>query len=159
MEAGYKQCRYCAQIERYLRKESKDLERFCKSKGIYYFFNPDDGSLDVLSKSGKWKVIVKGQKHSIWLYHGNNGGKDCGGPVPGFHMQKEKRNTLMGYMEYITKHDEYRTENPIYSIQKPVKGSKKKKKFRKREKRMREIQSIRYVDELLKNMSLGNIAY
>ncbi len=64
LEAGYKQCRYCAQIERYLRKENKDLERFCKSKGIYYFFNPDDGSLDVLSKSGKWKVIVKGQKAS-----------------------------------------------------------------------------------------------
>ncbi len=161
-EAGYKQCKYCAHIKKYLRREEKELDRYCKPKGGYYFFNPEDGSLEVLSKSGKWKVIVNGQKHFIWLYHRNNGETNLGGLVPGFHSQKVRCGTLMGYMEYIVKHDEYRNADPLYENQKhenTVIGSKKWRKDRRREKKIRRMQSIRYVDELLSNMSLGNIPY
>ena len=162
LDAGYVRCKYCAHINKYVRKEKKELDLYCGSKGVYYYFNRTDGALDVISRTGKWKIIVNGQRHFIWLYHKNNNGESSGDLVPGFHSQKIRSSSLMGYMEYIVRHDEYRIRNPLYESQihlNVMKGSKKWKKDRRREKNIRRIQSIRYVTELLNNMANGNIAY
>lgn len=161
-EEGYVQCKYCAHIKKYLNREEKELEEYCRPNGVYYFFNPTDGSIDVISHSGKWKIMVNGQKHFIWLYHKNNHGVNNRNLVPGYHSQKIRSSSLMGYMTYIVKHDQFREENPLYERQmhtNTTKGSKKWKKDQRRAERMRKTQSIRYVNELLENMSLGNIAY
>ena len=159
-EAGYVQCKYCAHIVKYLRKEEKELEKFCRSNGIYYRFNSEDGSLDVISPSGKWKIIVNGQKHFIWLYHKNNHGTNPGDPVPGYHSQKIRCSSLIGYMNYILKHDWYREENPLYESQRHhnlVKGSKRWKKEQRKADRIRKTQSIRYVMNLLDELSVGRV--
>ena len=69
----------------------------------------------------------------------------------------------MGYMDYIVKHDEYREENPLYANQikhpNSPKGSKKWKKDQRRAEKARRSSSIKYVMELLNNMSVGNLAY
>ena len=161
-DAGYVQCKYCSYIQKYLRKENTELEKYCKAKGIYFYFGRKDGSLDIISKSGKWKIIVNGRKNLIWLYHKNSHGFDKNDSfIKGYHSQKVRSSTLMGYMKYIVEHDEYRAANPLYSSQKSntVKGSRKWKKQQKREKKIRKMQGVRYVTELLNNMSLGNIAY
>ncbi len=160
-DAGYVQCRYCAYIKKYLKGNERDLEKYCRLNGVYFYFNPSDGSIDVISKSGKWKIIVNGQKHYIWLYHKNNHGCNSEDFVPGYHSQKIRCNTLQGYMDYIIKHDQYREEDPLYENQKhnTVKGSKKWKKQKKRADRIRRTQSIRYVRTLIDNIALGNIAY
>ena len=160
-DAGYVQCRYCAYIKKYLKGNERDLEKYCRLNGVYFYFNPSDGSIDVISKSGKWKIIVNGQKHYIWLYHKNNHGCNYEDFVPGYHSQKIRCNTLQGYMDYIIKHDQYREEDPLYENQKhnTVKGSKKWKKQKKRADRIRRTQSIRYVRALIDNIALGNIAY
>lgn len=161
-EAGDKQCKYCAYINKYLKKEEKELERFCRPNGVYYYYNPSDGSLDVISHSGKWKIIVNGQKNYIWLYHKNSRGSNYRDFVPGYHSQRIHSSSLMGYMRYIVEHDKYRENNPLYERQKhtnTVKGSKKWKKDQRRAEQIRRKQSIRYVNELLENMARGNIAY
>ena len=161
-DAGYVQCKYCSHIKKYLNREEKQLEKYCRPNGVYFYFNSADGSLDVISRSGKWKIIVNGQKHFIWLYHKNNHGSRFGDLVPGYHSQKIRSSSLMGYMSYIVEHDRYREENPLYERQKhtnTVKGSKKWKKDQRRAYRMRKTQSIRYVNALLENMACGNIAY
>lgn len=160
-EAGYVQCKYCAHIEKYLRREDKALDSYCRPNGVYYYFNPADGAIDVISRTGKWKIIVNGQKHFIWLYHKNNHGANPNDLVPGFHSQKVRRSSLMGYMEYIVAHDQYRTENPLYDrqVKQMGTGAKARKNTRRREKKMRRTQSIRYVMTLLDSMSDGVIAY
>ena len=161
-EAGYVQCKYCAYIKKYLNREEKQLEEFFKPSGVYFYFNPGDGSIDVISHSGKWKIIVNGQRHFIWLYHKNNNGSNYGDLVPGYHSQRIRSSSLMGYMSYIVEHDKYREENPLYNRQKhqnAEKGSKKWKKDERRAKNMRKTQSIRYVMNLLDEMAAGRVAY
>ncbi len=161
-EAGYVQCRRCSRIYKYLNKEEKQMKEYCRSNGVYYYFNPSDGALDIISMSGKCKIIVNGRKHYIWLYHKNNSGVKYGDFVPGYHSQKIRSNTLMGYMNYIVEHDIYRGENPLYKSQKKgntVKGSKKWKKEQRHADRMRMLRSIQYVDALLESMASGNLPY
>lgn len=160
-EAGYAHCKYCAYIQKYMRNEKKELESFCKPNGLYLMFNSKDGSLDVISRTGKWKVIVNGQRHFIWLYHKNLhlSGNDPKAFVPGYHSQKICKSSLMGYMQYIVEHDNYRTETPLYKNQMTGKGKQAKKDQERYAKKVRRWQSIRYVTELLNNMSSGTITY
>ncbi len=160
--AGYTQCKYCSYIMGYLRNEKDQVDHYCKANGLYYSYNETEDTLDIISKSGKWKIIVNGQKHFIWLYHENRKITHSGGLVPGYHSQNTRSSTIMGYMQYIVKHDRYREENPLYEYQKhtnTVKGSKKWKKDQRRAERVRRARSIRYVEEILANMSAGIISY
>lgn len=159
---GYVNCKYCAHIKEYLAREEKNLKNICNINGVLYYFNVADGSLDVISKSGKWKIIVNGQRNFIWLYHKSKFGERKGDLVPGYHSQKVRCSTLEGYMNYIVEHDRYREDNPLYDWQKhtnsPV-GSKKWKKDQRKAKKVRRSNSINYVMELLNNMSVGNLVY
>lgn len=159
-EAGYKQCKYCARIKMYLRKEEKQLEEFCGANGLYYYFNPPDGSLDVISRSGRWKIIVNGHKHPIWLYHKNRWQSNAEEMIPGYHTQRIHCSTLMEYMNYIAEHDLYRERDPLFEWQKhpdTVRYSKKWKKEQKRASKMQRTQRIRYVNELLDGLKTGKI--
>lgn len=160
-DAGYVQCKYCAPIKGYLDREEKKLEQYCRANGVYYYFNSAEGCLDIISKSGKWKIIVNGQRYFIWLYHKNSNGPQEGEFVPGYHSQKVRKSTLMGYMEYIVKHDQFRDREPLYDHRYhiPSKGSKEWKSDKRRADQIRRSNSIRYVKEVLNNMTLGNIAY
>ena len=160
-ESGYVQCKYCSYIGKYINKEKKMLEHYCIPNGIHYYFNAADGSLDVISHSGKWKIIVNGQRHFIWLYHKNKFGNRPNELIPGYHSQSVRRTSLMGYMKYIVDHDRYRDDNPLYERQRHVntiKGSKKWKKDQKRAERMRRKQSINYVINMLEEIAAGRIA-
>ena len=58
----------CAHINKYVGKEKKELDLYCGSKGVYYYFNRNDGALDVISKTGKWKIIVQERlTHFVWV--------------------------------------------------------------------------------------------
>ncbi len=159
---GYKQCKYCSYIRRYMKQE-EDALKYGRKNGLFYFFNAQDGCLDVISKTGKWKIIVNGQKHQMWLYHKNTSGSTMGDPlVPGYHYQRVRYDSLMEYMKYLVDHDRYRESNPLYSYQKHStnrKGTKNWKKNQRREKEIRRKQGIRYVYAILENMAQGNLAY
>ena len=160
MEMGYCLCRYCAPIWQYLKREGRELDSFCKKNGLFYSFNRGDGSLDVISRTGKWKVIVCGRENFIWLYHKNlyeKKGRES--IVPGYHSQSVRRSTLMGYLKYVAEHDAYRKAEPLYECQKKGKGWQFRHDQKQLEKKVRRKQSISYVLELLNGMSEGRIAY
>lgn len=152
-EAGYVQCKYCAYIRKYMKEERKELSDFCRKNGLYYEFNREDGALDVISRTGRWKIIVNGKRHFIWLYHKNLRGGRKDSFVPGYHSQKICRSTLIDYMKYIAEHDQYRMENPLYESQKAGRGKRARAEQRQQAQKVRKWQSIRYVTELLNIMS------
>ncbi len=156
-EAGYIQCKYCAPILKYLDREEQELTRYCRANGLFYSFNRNDGSIDVVSRSGKWKIIINGKKQFIWLYHKNVNGAWPDDFIPGYHSQRTRSSSLMGYMRYIVEHDRYRVENPLYESQRhpnAIKGSKKWNKDRRREVRARKTQDIRYVLNLIDSLAM-----
>ena len=70
-DTDYRFCKCCAPILQYLRRERQDLDNYTRATGLSYTFNPSDGSLDIISKSDVWKIIVNGGQDFIWLYHKN----------------------------------------------------------------------------------------
>lgn len=163
IQSGYSRCKYCGPyILTYINREKEQLEQYCKANGIAYFYNSRYGSIDVISKSGKWKIIVNGRQHQIWLYHKNTNKRSSVGMIKGYHSQKVRCDSLMGYMNYIVEHDHYRDKNPLYEHQmhpnSPV-GSRKWKSDQRRAKEVRRARSISYVMDLLNNMAVGNIDY
>lgn len=160
--ADYIPCKYCSPVKKYLDREKERLEEFCKQTDVRFFYNVQKGTLDVISKSGKWKIIVDDDSKALVLYHYSNGTFKHSDVIPGYHKQHVERGSLLNYMKYIAQHDSFRQVNPLYAKQTNdnlMKGSKKWKKQQRRAENMRKTQSIRYVTELLNNMALGNIPY
>ena len=156
LEDGYRYCKYCSHIGKYLQKEKKQLADYCKQYGVYYYFNRMDGSLDVISQSGTWKIVVKGKKHQIFLYHKNDAQTKREGEFPGYHWQNVRKSTLMGYIKYIVHHDSYREKQPLYESQKKGKHRKGTKAWRKeqcRAEQMRKKRKVRYVLDLIDKLA------
>ena len=158
MDIGYSQCRYCSGIEKYLREEKRFIKPYCKKYGIYYGFNPKDGSVDIVSSSGKWKIILEKHHKRLVLYHKNNHVVRLDDPIPGYHKQKSASSSLNGHFEYIVDHDEYRKNNPIYGNHKKKRGTKARRRLRIREEKYRKIQGMRFVNNLLDELAVGNIS-
>ncbi len=150
-QEGYIQCKYCAGIIRLLRAEAKNIRKYCVLNGIIYDFNTKDGALDLISHSGKWKIVLERYPDVIGLYHQNNNVIKKNGFVPGFHKQKARCDSLLGYMEYIVSHDAYRTKNPIYeqARKKMGRGRKAQRKIKRREVELRRIHNFVYVNNIL----------
>lgn len=165
LKAGYIPCKHCSSVySRLMRQEKKSLESFCIPKGICYFFNSQEGALEVISKSGKWKIVGTDDNTEIVLYHKNAKVQRKKGIIPGYHLQKATSKTLLGYMEYIANHDTYRDDNPLSAKDAEVAkrkkpGSKKWKKFQEKAEALKKRRDENYVMELLDNMSRGNISY
>ena len=158
-DAGMVRCKYCDRIAQMMRKENEELTKFCKNRGIYPTFSRADGTVDIISHSGQWKIIMNGSKHDIWLYHKNTLNDKNTGLVPGYHSQKARSETIMGYVRYIVDHDEFRSVNPLYGHQSVPTGRKAKKKHKRLEERAKRRQSINYVLSLIDAMSKGAVAY
>ena len=156
---GFVRCKYCDKIAGMMRSEKGKIDVFSQMNGLYPTYSREDGTLDIISPSGKWKVIANGKKQHIWLYHKNTYATKEKGLVPGYHSQKVKRSSLMDYMKYIVQHDEYRDEVPAEEFKNIPKGKKARKKQERRIKALKRRQSIRYVISLLDNMSAGVLAY
>ena len=112
-EAGFGYCKYCSYVMRYVRKEKKALDDYCQATGLTYSFNRQDGSLDIKSRSDEWKIVERGRDHSLRLFHKNQLDLGEESIIPGYHNQKITRGTVLGYLDYIVKHDIFRERNPI----------------------------------------------
>lgn len=65
----------------------------------------------------------------------------------------------MAYLRYIVEHDIYRKEQPLFESQMGGTGRKARKEQKKLAKKVKKWQSIRYVNKLIDQMSMGAIAY
>ena len=57
-DAGYVPCRVCAPVKKIFESEKDKLGAFCKTKEVHFFYNAKEDTLDIVSKSGKWKIIA-----------------------------------------------------------------------------------------------------
>ena len=144
--SGYKYCKYCSRLGRMLKSEEKVLSRICMINGIRYSFNPTDGSIDILSFSGSWKIVENLKSHCIMLFHKNTSSTDEPSMIKGYHFQHKCFESIEEHVEYIISHDEFREENPVYRPVNMVGLSKKaKKRAKKKERKARKTQGMRYV--------------
>ena len=152
-ETGYRICACCSPIVKKLRTESDALQSFCCRNGLLYFIN--DGNLHIQTYCSNWKILISDNQSTIELHHKNTYEKEHVDSVPGYHKQAFFSNSIMGYMEYIVKHELYRRYNPIPVVIKkapPIKGTKrwnKQQKASKNRERKRQIQNVlRLIDSL-----------
>ena len=136
-DTDYRFCKCCAPILQYLRRERQDLDNYTQATGLSYTFNPSDGSLDIISKSDVWKIIVNGGQDFIWLYHKNYFDGNVESMVPGYHPQHIRKSTILGYMDYIVRHDIFRELNPLDAEKKHTKKSGQSMVARKADARSR----------------------
>lgn len=155
---GYSRCKYCSPIRQYLDKEQDALNRYCERNGLYYCFNPQGGTIDVISQNGKWKIIVNGKRNFIFLYHKNTHSSTSESLVPGYHSQNVRRSSLLGYMKCIAEHDIYREKFPLYEDSKTGirKGSKKWKSKCRHQTQRRKRQEIKHVLDLMDQITVAN---
>lgn len=110
---GYRLCRCCPAIAVKYRKERKQVDQYCRDNG--FICKLLDNGIHIISKHDCWRLIVNGSNKSLFLYHKNTD-KSRGGSrsdlVPGFHSQKFRTDTILGYLRYISSHDAYREEHP-----------------------------------------------
>ena len=106
--AGYRMCNCCSLVGMRLRKEQNAVNQFCQENGVSCWL--EDGQLHVHTPRSKWRIIVNGKAHKLFLYHKNTYHKNEEIPsiVPGYHSQATRSKTIIGYLEYIIQHDNYR---------------------------------------------------
>lgn len=151
---GYKFCSCCSLLCKKLRSESKSLREYSQKHKISYFKNSD--FLEIQTNYSTWKILITDSK-KIQLYHKNIHINPQNSPVPGYHQQNVKSNTIMGYFRYIINHDAYRLKNPLVSyttghqIRKSTKRQRKKQKaLKRREKRQKVWMVLNLIDNVSK---------
>lgn len=135
--AGYRICKCCAPIRKYYKEEYYKIKDYASKNGIAFYLS--NGEFIVQTPYSKWKIITNGRKNYIFLYHKNIYSKNIDKSlVPGYHSQAVRRNTIMGYLQYIVDHDNYRLKNPIYHgpvyVEPPRRGTKRYRKAMTKEK-------------------------
>ena len=162
-KAGCGFCRYCSPIGAYVKKEEAEIDRFCQEAGISCRVSLRRGCLNVDTSYSRWKIVVDGRQDGIFLYHKNLKRNEVNeeDPVPGYHIQKTRKKTVLGCLEYVSEHDAYRINNPVHVKRAPEekahprKGSKKYRKEERKEKKREKRRSIARVEELLDELHGG----
>ena len=148
-----------AYIRKYYDVEEDEILAFCQENCISCFISGKE--LVIETPVSLWKIIVNGQKHFLFLYHKNDIGSTedpIHELVPGYHSQKCRRTTIIGYLEYIVAHDLYRDRNPAlrHKAEKsvPKKGTNRYKRAIHREKTRKRREDISHVLKLLDSLHM-----
>lgn len=124
---GYRLCSCCPCISNKYRKEIGKITEFCKSKGFITALH--EGSLRIISARDCWQIITSGKNNSLFLYHKNTDThfrrEKHPSIIPGYHSQKYRSDTIMGYLRYISSHDDFRSEHPFGDYSYLKKNTKK----------------------------------
>lgn len=156
-EAGYRMCSCCSPIVKKIRTENDAIQNFCYENGLLYFI--DKGNLHIQTKHSKWKVLASDEQSKVELHHKNTYKQEYENSVPGYHKQAFCSESILGYMEYIVKHEAYRRHNPLpVKVEKapPIKGTKRWNKQQKAIKRKERKQQIWNVLNLIDNLQVSS---
>ena len=112
---GYRLCNCCPSIAHKYRKEKKQIDEFCKTKG--FTAELYNGAVHIISALDRWQVIINGRNKSMFLYHKNTDTRfhpeKYPSSIPGYHSQCARSDTILGYLNYIDEHDDYRSKHPL----------------------------------------------
>ncbi len=158
---GYRFCRYCSPIAKYYWKEETEIANFSFNNGISCAMVSD--YILVNTPYSRWKIIVAGKKKQMFLYHRNSHdikpkhdktGIDYN-LAPGYHSQRFRSDTIIGYLNYIVEHDGYRLNNPVHVHREkrpPKKGTKRYRKEQNKIKRREQHQAQKRVLDLIESL-------
>ena len=146
--AGYRLCKRCASIERFLSPVRGRIDTICRKTGIH--FSVVDGRADIISKHDRWRIAIDELTAMPTLYHRNhphNGRSVYNKTMPGYHVQAiSSSHEITDLFDSIAEHDRYveRRES-----EKPVKQKRKKRTHEKQinqkaqtgKKRFRDVKS------------------
>lgn len=154
---GYRLCRHCSPISIHYRKEIAEITAYCSQHAVSFFFC--DKFIRVKAAHSKWKIVPADGKKGFLLYHKNTykSEHDDESPIPGYHLQRVSKATVLGFIKYIVEHEAYRMGNPVYirppKREPPRKGSKRYKKQQAKAEQYARKQAIINVLNLIDNLS------
>lgn len=155
---GYRLCRHCSPIAKQYRKESNALAEFCRKHAALFFFR--DKYIGINTPYSRWRIVPAEGRQGFALYHKNTfeTKHDNESTVPGYHLQKVRKNSVQSYLEYIVRHEDYRMTHPVFvrpeKKEPPRKGTKQYKKQQKKAERRARKQSIINVLNLIDSLSV-----
>lgn len=158
-EKGYRICNCCSRMGKYYRKEKNQIQDFAKKNRMKIWLY--DGSVYLETEVAPWKIIAAGQQHKMFLYHGNheryeNLNKKNGMIQYHYHSQNDARSkSILGYMNYIVRHDRWREEIKDEYKRLPKNTKKQRELYNHKKKRARR-NAIHYVHNLIEKLKLEN---
>lgn len=150
-ENGYRPCKVCSDLMRRLMREQAEMEVFCRKNSLHYKIDYPTKTVDVISESGRWKIVLEGKSLTPTLYHKDTycGKQDRASEIPGYHYQNVRKQTIVGCLKYISGHDTYQSEQPLSKKQQKEFAKIQKKKRGKYMERVMHGREARHVLELL----------
>ena len=153
---GYRVCKHCAALKSFLNTEKAQIQKICKDNGISV--NNGWAFLHVNTIYGQWKITFDEERNCLQLFHKNTFETGKRSPIPNYHFQNHACDTIVGYLDYIIKHDDFRHANPLHIKQgkpkKPRKGSRAWNNLQKRNKHIQKKRSVYNVLQLIDNLQL-----
>ena len=158
--AGYTECSCCSRMGRHYRKEKRVVDQYCEKHSIQHFYR-DNVLYFISNEDTAWKIVQGGKSPTaFFLYHESiKGHKYIRRNTPyiyrNYHSQKVRRDTILGYLEYIVDHDAYIGSKDRAEIKRanPAYGSHSAKKKAKHEKNKQRRKSIARTLYLIDNLS------
>ena len=152
----YRICSSCSPIIQHLKKECSTIDEYCTENKLSYFL--DNGNLHIKTKYSNWQILVSDNIKRLELHHANTfePEQENENSVPGYHKQKCKSSTILGYMKYIIRHEKYKILSPSYVIinsPPPRKGTKHWKRRAKARKQVLNKIKVKKVLDLIDNMT------
>lgn len=159
-EKGYRICNCCSHMGKYYRKEKSQIQQFAKKHRMKVWLY--DGAVYLETEVAPWKIIVNGNRHKMFLYHGNheryeNLKKKNGLMQHHYHFQNDvKCKSILDYMNYVVRHDSWRVE--IKDEYKTLpRDTKKQRELYNRKKKWARRRAIHNVHNLIDKLKLDNV--
>lgn len=154
---GYRLCRRCSCLRRRYGKELTALMDFSRKNALCFCIS--DRFLQLNTPSSRWRLAPAEDGRGLCLYHKNSlRPTDDDSPVPGYHLQRVLRSSIVGYCKYIVAHDSYRMANPLHIPPQPSppprKGTKRYRKQQKQQKRLAKRRAIANVLSMIDQLAL-----
>ena len=111
---GLKPCKQCSPFIDQFKKEEQEIKLFCLNNSIIYKIMGE--SLLINTYYSSWKILYN-ENGDLKLYHENNQKYNRYNQVDGniikeYHDQYDVASvTIIGYLNYIIKHDKFRETN------------------------------------------------
>ena len=109
LKKGYKLCKKCNPIKKKYFKEEALITNFVKANKLKVEFREHE--INIQSNKEQWKIVVASNGYGIALYHKNTDNRYSDNYVPNYHLQGIEKGSIVGYLEYIVKHDIFKIKN------------------------------------------------
>ena len=106
---GYTLCKKCNPIKKQYFKEEALVTNFAKANKLKVELREQE--INIQSNQEQWKIVVACDGYGITLYHKNTDNRHSDNYVPNYHLQVVEKESIVGYLEYIVKHDDCKIKN------------------------------------------------